>query len=111
MGKKYHFDLSKEQAKKLDAYIASTGKQFASEVLRDIIVAHLNANPPDMSQKHQLNQTGYVSKTPVKREWICVRGLPQHSNPAMQTQRCNACKVNHWTDWKACQELKAEQRK
>lgn len=41
-----------------------------------------------------------------KKEWICVRGLPRHPNPEMQKARCETCRVNHWSEWKACQELR-----
>ena len=98
---KYAFDLSRHYADKLNAFVEKSGK-FKSEVLRQIVIAFLDDTKAVVIPKEE----------PVKFSgWICVRDLPQHSNPAMQTNQCNACKINHWTDWKACQELKAEQKK
>ena len=45
MGKKYHFDLPRPLAEKLDAYIEAQ-KSFTSEVLRNIIIKFLNSLNP-----------------------------------------------------------------
>lgn len=94
--------ISKSDYIKLKAAIESTNLS-QSELISNVISKWL--------RNHQLHTTQPKAEKPVfYPDWICVRGKPRHPNPAMQQAQCDVCKARHFKQWKACQELRAEQQ-
>lgn len=85
-----------------------------SERFRQFLYALKNANHHVDRRLEDSSIQKREAKSPLEdftREWICIRGLPKHPNPAMQVAKCDTCKARDWDEWKACQELRREARR
>lgn len=88
--------------------------------LEDRMQEELDKYPQEMSQTDKINS--YLSKalgvsqkplqstlkpeTTTQKPYVCVRNLPQDPNPDMQKVKCDQCRISHFSQWKACQELR-----